>query len=536
VATGAGEPLEFDYVVVGAGSAGSTLAARLSEDPSVSVAVLEAGPPDKSPLIKMPVGFAFHPPNTVYNWAFDTAPQAGLNGRVCYQPRGRGLGGSSAINAMIYIRGTPADYDGWARLGATGWSFADVLPYFKRAENNERGADALHGGDGPLNVADLRSPSPLSLAFLDAAMELQLPSNRDFNGPRQEGMGLYQVTQKDGRRHSAAAAYLAPAMTRRNLAVLPDSPCERVAFDGRRAIGVRIRRGGASTIVRARREVILAAGAFQSPQILMLSGVGPAAHLKAHGVEIVADSAGVGENLQDHLDYTILRKTRAKGSVGLSAEFALGFPAALRAYLKDGKGPLTTNLAEAGGFVRTEPHLVEPDVQLHFLNTMVDDHGRKKHLGGGFSLHACVLRPKSRGVVRLQSPDPSAPPLIDPRFLSDEDDLYRLMRGARIAQRLLDAPALKAISGEQLYLQDLSDDAALIADIRARADTIYHPVGTCRMGADEAAPLTPDLRVRGTERLRVADASVMPALVSGNTNAPSIMIGEKAADLIRAAR
>lgn len=529
------DALQFDYVIVGAGSAGATLAGRLSEDPKTSVCVLEAGPVDKSPLIRMPIGFAFHPEGTVYNWAFDTAPQKHLGDRVCYQPRGRGLGGSSAINAMIYIRGAPADYDGWAGAGAEGWAWRDVLPYFRRAEHNERGADALHAVGGPLNVADLRSPSPLSLAFLDAAMELQLPANADFNGPRQEGMGLYQVTQKNGRRCSAAAAYLEPARGRANLAVLPDSLCERVVFEDGRAAGVRVRRDGRSEVVRARREVILAAGAFQSPQILMLSGIGPAAHLRAHGIDIVADSPGVGENLQDHLDYTILRRTKAKGSVGLSAPFALGFPGALLAYLRDGRGPLTTNLAEAGGFIRTEPGLQEPDVQLHFLTTLVDDHGRKKHFGAGFSLHACVLRPKSRGSVRLRTNDPAAPPLIDPNFLSDEDDLRRLMRGARMAQRIFDAPAMKAISGEQMYLQDLDDDAALIADIRARADTIYHPVGTCRMGADAAAPLRPDLTVRGVDRLRVVDASVMPNLVSGNTNAPSIMIGEKAADLIRAA-
>ena len=523
---------EFDYVIVGAGSAGSALAARLTEDGKATVCVLEAGPEDKSALIHMPLGFAFFPKGTIYNWAFDTAPQRHLNDRVCYQPRGRALGGSSSINAMIYIRGTKADYDGW---GVLGWGWNDVLPYFKRAEDNERGADAFHATGGPLGVSDLRYKNPLSDVFLQAAGELQLGENDDFNGARQEGMGYYQVTQRNGRRCSAAAAYLSPARLRSNLTVETEARCEKIVIEGRRASGVRFRKRGTQKFVRARREVILAAGAFQSPQILMLSGIGPAEHLRQFGVEVTLDAPSVGKNLQDHVDYTVLRRSKSPHSVGMTLPFVLRLPSAFGQFRRDGQGPLTSNIAEAGGFIKTEPHLEEPDIQLHFLPTLVDDHGRKTHIGGGYSCHACVLRPRSRGEVRLASADPMAAPEIDPNFLSDEDDLRRLMRGARIMFRIMESPAFANVAGRYIYEGPDCSDEALIADIRARSDTIYHPVGTCRMGTDAGAVVDPHLKVRGIDGLRVADASVMPNLISGNTNAPSIMIGEKAADIIRAA-
>jgi choline dehydrogenase-like flavoprotein len=523
---------EFDYVIIGAGSAGSTIAGRLTEDARKSVCLLEAGPEDKSPLIRVPLGFAFYPEGTVYNWAFDTAPQRHLNNRICYQPRGRTLGGSSAINAMIYIRGTKADYEGW---GVPGWGWSDVLPYFKRSEDNERGADALHGAGGPLGVSDLRYKNPLSDVFLEAAGELQLGVNEDFNGPRQEGMGYYQVTQRDGRRCSAAAAYLHPARSRANLNVVTDARSEKIVIENGRATGVSYRQGRETKTVHARREVIVCGGAFQSPQILMLSGIGPAAHLKAQGIEIALDTPGVGQNLQDHIDYTVLRRAKSSHAIGMTLPFVLGLPSAYGLLKKEGRGVLTSNIAEAGGFVKTEPHLEEPDVQLHFLPTLVDDHGRKKHFGGGYSAHACVLRPKSRGEVRLASPDPMAAPEIDPNFLSDDDDLCRLMRGARIMFRIFEAPAFARVAGSYMYEGPDCTDEELIAGIRARSDTIYHPVGTCRMGTDAGAVVDPALRVRGVQSLRVADASIMPNLISGNTNAPSIMIGEKAADLIRAA-
>lgn len=522
---------EFDYVIIGAGSAGSTIAARLSEDGKATVCVLEAGPEDKSALIHMPLGFAFFPTGTVYNWAFDTAPQRHLNNRICYQPRGRTLGGSSSINAMIYIRGTKADYDGWE---VPGWSWNDVLPYFKRAEDNERGADEFHGAGGPLGVCDLRYSNSLSDLFLEAAGELQLSANPDFNGARQEGIGYYQVTQREGRRCSAAAAYLNPARSRPNLSVVTDAQCEKILIENRRAIGVRYRKGRETMTVRVRREVIISAGALQSPQILMLSGIGPSEQLSKFGVDLVVDAPGVGGNLQDHIDYSVLRRSKSPDSIGFTTSFALGLPSAIGRYRNKGEGPLTSNIAEAGGFIKTEPHLDHPDVQLIFLPTLVDDHGRKKHFGGGFSCHACVLRPKSRGEVRLSSPDPMAAPEIDPNFLSDDDDLRRLMRGARLMFRIFEAPAFAPVAGPYIYAGPDCSDEALIADIRTRSDTIYHPVGTCRMGMDDRAVVDSQLRVRGVEGLRVADASIIPNLISGNTNAPSIMIGEKAADLIRA--
>lgn len=526
---------QFDYVIVGAGSAGCVIANRLSEDPNVRVAVLEAGGQDKDPLIHAPIGFAFFPDWSAVNWRFDTVPQKRLNNRVCYQPRGRVLGGSSSINAMIYIRGTPSDYDGWAALGATGWSWKEVLPYFKKAQDQQRGPSELHGTGGPLAVSDLRFRNPLSEVFLKAASELQLPSNDDFNGPKQEGMGFYQVTQRNGQRCSAAVAYLHPARSRANLTVISDAHAERVLFDGKRARGVQFRTRGGSRTVSARREVILSAGAFQSPQLLLLSGVGPGAHLAEHGVDVVADAPEVGMNLQDHLDYTLLRKCGSPDSVGLSLAMAMKALPAFSAYRKKREGLFTSNLAEAGGFLRTDPSLAEPDIQLHFLPALVDDHGRKKHFGAGYSCHVCVLRPKSRGSVRLASPDPTAPPAIDPNFLDDEDDLNRLLKGARIMERIFEAPAFASLRGEQLYVQPGAKDEEIIADIRARSDTIYHPVGTCRMGSDANAVVDPALRVRKVEGLRVADASIMPALIGGNTNAPSIMIGEKAADLIKSA-
>lgn len=528
---------EFDYVVVGAGSAGATIASRLSENESASVCLLEAGGPDTNPLIHMPMGFAIasYLPKGDTNWDFETVPQKHLNGRVGYQPRGRVMGGSSSINAMIYIRGSRQDYDRWAAMGASGWSYEDVLPYFKKAENQERGADKYHGAGGPLSVSDLRTRNPLSESFLRAAAELQLPTNSDFNGASQEGVGFYQVTQRNGRRCSAAVAYLEPARERANLKIFSGAHAEKVVFEGKRAKGVRFRYGNKSVIARARREVILSAGAFQSPQLLMLSGIGPAAHLQSVGVEVVVDSPDVGAHLQDHLDYTVLRRTKSGASYGVTPATGLAMLKAVGPYSKRGEGILTSNLAECGGFIKTDPRLDEPDIQLHFIPALVDDHGRKKHLGGGYSCHACVLRPKSKGLVRLASPDPMAAPLIDPKFLSDDDDLFRLVKAARLVMRIFDAPAMADVNGPQLYAGTGVDDQELIEDIRSRADTIYHPVGTCRMAGDARSPLDPALKVRGVEALRVADASVMPTLIGGNTNAPSIMIGEKAADLIKAA-
>ncbi len=524
---------ELDYVIVGAGSAGCVLANRLSEDASVSVCLLEAGGVDKDPLIHAPMGFAFFPEGSPVNWRFNTIPQKHLNDRICFQPRGRVLGGSSSINAMIYIRGSRADYDHWAAEGADGWDWDGVLPYFKKAEDNQRGSDNYHSVGGPLSVSDLRYRNPLSDVFLNAAAELQLPECNDFNGAGQEGMGYYQVTQRNGRRCSAAVAYLNPAKERPNLTIITGAHAERVMFDARCASGVQFLEMGAPKSVAAKREVILSGGAFQSPQMLMLSGIGPGDHLREHGLDVVFDAPGVGANLQDHLDYPALYKTSSGDSIGLNFGMVKKFFPSFFAYKNRGEGLFTSNLAECGGFVKTDPTETEPDIQLHFIPGLVDDHGRKKHLGGGITCHACVLRPKSRGSVTLASSDSQAAPAIDPNFLADENDLHRLIKGVRIMDRIFAAPAFKGVKGASLYLKEPASDAALTEDIRNRSDTIYHPVGTCRMGADKQAVTDPQLRVNGVSGLRVVDASVMPFVVSGNTNAPTIMIAEKAADLIK---
>lgn len=524
---------DFDYVIVGAGSAGCVLAHRLTENPAIRVCLLEAGGPDKNPMIHAPMGFAFMTPNAKENWSFETVPQKHLNNRRGFQPRGRVLGGSSSINAMIYIRGFQHDYDGWAEAGAEGWGWDDVLPYFKKAENNERGESAYHAVGGPLNVADLQYKNPLSDRFLEASSQLQLSVVNDFNEPLVEGVGYYQVTQKDGRRYSAARGYLDPVKDRPNLRVISAAFAEKVIIQDGQARGVSFHQGKERHTVLANGEVILSAGAFQSPQLLMVSGIGPADHLKDQGITVVAANDHVGSHLQDHLDYCILRKTSSPDSVGLNWSTASKAFSAWRSYKNDGKGMFTSNLAESGGFLRTNPGEDYPDVQLHFVPGLVDDHGRKKHLGGGFSCHICVLRPKSRGTVRLASAAMRDAPLIDPNFLGHDDDLHRLVRGTRLAERIFEAPALAEVSGQELYAPHGSDDETLVEDIRNRSDTIYHPVGTCRMGAQGSSVLDTDLKVRGVANLRVADASVMPNLVSGNTNAPSIMIGEKAADHIK---
>ncbi len=522
----------FDYIIVGAGSAGCVLANRLSEDPAISVCLIEAGPVDSHPLIHMPMGFSLLSEHNKTNWCFETIAQQQLNGRRGYQPRGRVLGGSSSINAMVYIRGVPADYDRWAEAGATGWSYQDVLPYFRQSQDQERGEDAFHGTGGPLAVSDLRYRNPLSHMFIEAARQLELPANEDFNGTSQEGVGFYQVTQREGRRCSAAAAYLTPVLSRSNLEVVTGAYVEKVVFEGKRAVGVAFRTGERQATLRAKREVLLAAGALQSPQLLMLSGIGPAAHLQEHGIEVVHASPGVGDNLQDHFDYTVIRRVTSVHAMGFTLARALRAIPDLFRYLRRA-GPLTSNLAEAGGFLRTSSDEPAPDIQLHFVPGIVDDHGRKKHFLGGISCHVCVLRPESRGSVTLLDANPRSAPRIDPRYLTAGDDLERTLKGARLIHRILDAPAFERVIGPGMYVDGTADDDEMIDDIRRRGDTIYHPVGTCRMGSDEAAVVDPFARVRGVQGLRVVDASIMPTLVSGNTNAPTIMIAEKIADAIR---
>lgn len=516
-----------DFIVVGAGPAGCAVAARLADAPDCpSVVLLEAGPATPSWLCRVPMGIAALVPfRSRHNYAYQTVPQAQLGGRRGYVPRGRGVGGSSLINAMICTRGQPQDYDDWAALGCEGWAWRDVLPVFRRIEDNQRGADPWHGVGGPLPVSDLRSPSPLSRAFVEAAVECGYPRNDDFNGPQQEGVGLYQVFQRNGRRIDAGQAYLGDRTARPNLRVLAGQPVSRILFEGHRASGIQV---GERTL-GARREVILCAGAIGSPQLLMLSGIGPADHLRELGIPVLLDAPDVGEHLQDHVDYTANVRMRAPGLFGMNPAALARIVGDIGAFRARGEGMLTSNAAEAGGFLRSRPELDRPDLQLHFCIGLVDDHNRRMHASTGIALHVCVLRPRSRGRVRLAGADVALAPLIDPNFLVVPEDLGLLVEGARIVQRILAAPALASYRGTPLYGTGHEDDAGLRALIRAHADTIYHPVGTCRMGADPRSVVDPQLRVRGVHGLRVADASIMPTLISGNTEAPSAMIGEQAA-------
>jgi choline dehydrogenase-like flavoprotein len=534
------EASDFDILIVGAGSAGCVLAARLSEDPAIRVGLIEAGPPDKSVLIHCPAGLALLAQTGGANWAFETVPQPGLNGRRGYQPRGKVLGGSSSVNAMIYARGHRADYDAWAAEGNPGWSFDEVLPWFKRAEHNERGADAFHGTGGPLNVADLRSDATWRDRFTQAGVQAGYPHNPDFNGAEQEGFGPYQVTHRNGERFSAAKAYLTPNLSRPNLQVLTGVQVLRVRFEGRRAVGVDVRMGGTERTLKARREVILSAGALQSPQLLMLSGVGPGAHLQALGLPVLHDLPGVGRHLHDHID--VVQVVDAPGHHDLFGLSLAGAARALRGifeWRRHRTGLLTTNFGEGGAFMRSTPGEPVPDLQLHFVVGKLVDHGRKTVFGHGYSCHVCVLRPKSRGSVTLASTDPLAAPLIDPAFLSDDDDTARLVRGFKLMRQILGQPALAQYGGREVAASAAAQtDAQIEAYVRQHADTIYHPVGTSRMGPSSQAAaggsvVDAELRVHGLQGLRVVDASVMPQIVGGNTNAPTIMIAEKAADLIR---
>ncbi|AOL22206.1 Choline dehydrogenase [Erythrobacter litoralis] len=523
----------FDYIVIGGGSGGSAVAGRLAVDGTRRVCLLEAGGRNDNIFVKTPGFMPFIPQAS--NYRYETVPQKGLNGRIGYQPRGKGLGGSSAINAMVYIRGNRWDYDNWAGMGCTGWAYDDVLPYFRRSESNERGEDAYHGAGGPLFVSDQVSPNPTSEAFVESAAALQLRTNDDFNGERQEGFGLYQTTQRKGERWSAARGYVEPIRHQGNFAVRTNTLVDKLEIEGGRVTGVRVRRGGRSEMLYARRGVILSAGAFNSPQILMLSGIGPAEHLKQHGIEVVLDRSAVGANLQDHIDYVSGWETQSDVPLGGSLKGTLKMLGAMVEHRRKRTGAMTTCYAEAGGFWTVMPDSPAPDVQWHFVPAVLEDHGREKVKEHGFSLHACVLRPESRGTVRLGSKDSAAAPVIDPNFLDDERDMAVLRAGVRLSHRIAEAPPLTDYGPRDRHPIDLEDDAALDALIRDRADTVYHPVGTCRMGSDADAVVDPTLKLNGLDGLWIADASIMPKIVSGNTNAPSIVIGERCADFIKAA-
>ncbi|WAC63124.1 choline dehydrogenase [Pseudoxanthomonas sp. SL93] len=523
----------YDFVIIGAGSAGCVLAHRLSEDPSCRVLLLEAGPRDWHPFIHMPAGLAKLVGQKGVNWNYDTAPEPHLDGRRLWWPRGKVLGGSSSINAMCYIRGVPGDYDDWAEAGAEGWDWASVLPYFKRSERNSRGADALHGGDGPLHVSDLRYTNPLSSAFLQAGEQAGFALTADFNGPRQEGFGFYQVTQKDGARCSSAVAYLNPARDRQNLDIVTGALVRRILLENGRAVGVAYARSGHEVTVRCEREVLVSGGAINSPQLLMLSGIGPADHLREHGITVRHDLPAVGRNLQDHLDICTLQHSTQRVTYDRTSELKTAFDYFLRGH----RGPGTSNIAEGGAFVRSALAPDErADIQLHFVPAMLDDHGRNRLAGDGYTLHACFLRPRSRGEVTLASADPRADARIQANYLGDPDgfDMKMMVECAKLSRELFAQKAFDAYRGAPIHPARTNlSDAELMDFIRAKAETVYHPIGTCRMGSDDGAVVDTELRVQGLQGLRVVDASVMPRLIGGNTNAPTIMIAERASDLIR---
>jgi choline dehydrogenase len=525
--------LEFDYVIVGAGSAGCVLANRLSADGRHSVLLLEAGPKDTNLWIHVPLGYGKLFKEKTVNWMYQTEPEPELDGRTVFQPRGKVLGGSSSINGLLYVRGQHEDYDRWRQRGNAGWGYDDVLPYFKKAENQQRGADKYHGVGGPLSVSNLGHPDPLSAAFIDAAAETGLPVNPDFNGATQEGAGFFQTTTRSGRRASTAVAYLRPASGRSNLRVETSALAQRILFEGRRARGVEYRQGGALRTATARKEVLVSSGAYNSPQLLQLSGVGPAELLKQHGIDVVLDAPGVGNDLQDHLQVRIVMRCTQPITLNDILNHPVRRVMAGARYAAFRTGPLTIAAGTSGAFFKTNPRLASPDVQIHFLPFSTDKMGEKMHPFSGFSASVCQLRPESRGSLRIKSADPSVPPAIRINYLATETDRAAFVDGMKMLRKILAAPALKPfVVGEVEPGPKIASDEEILDFCRQRGSTVYHPTSTCRMGNDPLAVVDQRLRVRGIEGLRVVDASIMPDLMSGNTNAPTIMIAEKASDMI----
>jgi choline dehydrogenase len=534
--TGAGQPSEvseFDYVIVGAGSAGCVLANRLSADGKHSVLLLEAGPKDSNLWIHVPLGYGKLFKDKTVNWMYQTEPEPGLGGRTVFQPRGKVLGGSSSINGLLYVRGQREDYDRWRQRGNSGWGYDDVLPYFKKAEDQQRGADDFHGAGGPLPVSDLVHGDPVSEAFIAAAAEAGIPKNSDFNGASQEGAGFFQTTTRHGRRASTAVAYLRPARKRSNLHVETSALAQRVVFEGRRAAAVEYRRGGKLKLARARKEILVSSGAYNSPQLLQLSGVGPAELLRKHGIDVVLDAPGVGHDLQDHMQVRVVMRCSQRITLNDIVNHPVRRIWAGARYAAFRKGWLTIAAGTSGAFFKTNPRLATPDIQIHFLPFSTDKMGEKLHAFSGFTASVCQLRPESRGSLRIRSADPAVPPEIRINYLATEVDRTANVEGLKILRKILQAPALSSYVVEEVDPgAKVTSDEALLDHCRARGSTIYHPTSTCRMGSDSLAVVDQRLRVRGIEGLRVVDASVMPDLVSGNTNAPIIMIAEKASDMI----
>jgi len=527
------EAREFDYVIVGAGSAGCVLANRLSADGKHSVLLLEAGPKDTNIWIHVPLGYGKLFKEKSVNWMYQTEPEPELGGRQVFQPRGKVLGGSSSINGLLYVRGQHEDYDRWRQRGNAGWGYDDVLPYFRKAENQQRGGDKYHGVGGPLPVSDLGHPDPLSAAFIDAAAETGLPVNPDFNGATQEGAGFFQTTTQRGRRASTAYSYLRPAKSRGNLHVETSALAQRILFEGRRARAVEYRQGGVLRTARARKEILVSGGAYNSPQLLQLSGVGPAELLKQHGIDVVLDAPGVGNDLQDHLQVRLVMRCAQRITLNDIINHPVRRILAGARYAAFRKGPLTIAAGTSGAFFKTNPRLASPDVQIHFLPFSTDKMGEKLHAFSGFSASVCQLRPESRGSLRIKSADPAVPPAIRINYLATETDRTAFVEGMKILRKILAAPALKPFVTEEIEAgPKVTSDEDILNFCRQRGSTVYHPTSTCRMGNDPLAVVDQRLRVRGIEGLRVVDASVMPDLMSGNTNAPTIMIAEKASDMI----
>jgi choline dehydrogenase len=525
----------FDFIVVGAGSAGCVLANRLTQSGRHGVLLIEAGPPDRDPWIHIPIGYAKLFKKARINWLYETEPETELNNRRVFQPRGKTLGGTSSINGLVYMRGQREDYDHWRQLGNVGWGFEDVLPYFKKSEDQQHGASAYHGKGGPLKVSDPTYTHELCEAFIRAAGETGIPRNDDFNGAAQEGAGYFQTTSRGRRRWSAAVGYLRPAMKRGKLRVLTEALATRVLFEGKKAVGVEYRQGGQTHRVSARREVILSGGAFNSPQLLQLSGVGPAELLRRHGIAVVADMPGVGDDLQDHFQVRGLYRCTKPITVNdqynsLAGKLGIG----LR-YILQGKGPMTLAAGYAGAFYKSDPRHATPDIQIHFILFSAERPGEGLHPWPGFTSSICQLRPESRGWVRIKSPDPAVAPAIQPNYLSTDFDRRCIVEGFKRMRAILRAPAMAPyVAEEKLPGPGAVSDDDVLKHARATGLTIFHPTSTCRMGGDARAVVDARLKVRGLEALRVVDGAIMPTVVSGNTNAPIIMIAEKAADMILA--